>query len=173
MPSRLGRNAYWRCNRYAAGPRRSDFHPNGRWVYTLNEEASTIDYMSYDAATGALALQSSISSLPPGFEGTSYTSAIHVSADGRFVYVLNRLCDTIGIYSIDAAGFLARVGHVWSRGDYPREFAFESYGRYLYVLNERSDNVVAFGVDHGTGRLNFTGKWTGVAYPMDMVFLSL
>jgi 6-phosphogluconolactonase len=156
-----------------AGPRHSDFHPNGEWVYTLNEESSTIDYKSYDATTGALSIQASISSLPAGFEGTSYTSAIHVSADGRFVYVLNRLCDTIGIYSIDADGFLARVGHVWTRGDYPREFAIEPHGRYLYILNERSDNVAAFGVDHGTGRLNFTGKWTGVPYPMDMAFLSL
>ena len=29
--------------------------------------------------------------LPPGYEGTNYTSEIHVASDGRFVYVGNRL----------------------------------------------------------------------------------
>ena len=31
-----------------AGPQHFDFHPNGRWVYSLNEE--TLDYLSYDAS---------------------------------------------------------------------------------------------------------------------------
>jgi 6-phosphogluconolactonase (cycloisomerase 2 family) len=156
-----------------AGPRHFDFHPNGRWVYSLNEEASTIDFMTYDAATGALAIQSSVSSLPPGYEGTNYPSEIHVSGDGRFVYAANRLCDTIGHFSIDADGFLTRVGHYWTRGSYPRHFAIEPFGRFLYVCHSRSDNVTSFGVDHGTGRLNFTGKFTGVGNPSKIDFLAL
>lgn len=156
-----------------AGPRHFDFHPNGRWMYSLNEEASTIDYMAYDAATGALAIQATISSLTPGYEGTNYPSEIHVSEDGRFVYAANRLHDTIGVFAIDADGFLSRVGHIWTRGSYPRHFAIEPYGRFLYVCHSRSDNVTTFGVDRGTGRLNFTGKFTGVGNPSKIVFLSL
>ena len=39
-----------------AGPRHFDFHPNGRRVYSLNEETSTLDYLSYDARLGVLTL---------------------------------------------------------------------------------------------------------------------
>jgi 6-phosphogluconolactonase (cycloisomerase 2 family) len=156
-----------------AGPRHFDFHANGKWVYTLNEESSTIDFMSYDAATGALRINGTVSSLPAGFEGTNYPSEIHISEDGRFVYAANRLCDTVGVYSIDADGYLNREGHYWTRGSYPRHFAIEPYGRFLYVCHSRSDNVTSFGVDHGTGRLNFTGKFTGVGNPSKIVFLAL
>lgn len=156
-----------------AGPRHFDFHSNRRWLYVLNEESSTIDFMSYDASTGALNINATVSSLPPGFEGTNYPSEIHISEDDRFVYVANRLCDTVGVYAVDPDGFLNRVGHYWTRGSYPRHFAIEPYGRYLYVVHSRSDNVTSFGVDHGTGRLNFTGKFTGVGNPSKIVFLAL
>ncbi len=156
-----------------AGPRHFDFHPNGRWLYSLNEEASTIDFIAYDATTGAMKINASVSSLPQGFQGTNYPSEIHVSEDGRFVYGANRLNDTIGAYSIGPDGFLTATGHYWTRGSYPRHFAIEPYGRYLYVCHSRSDNVTAFGVDRGTGRLNFTGKYTGVGNPSKIVFLAL
>lgn len=156
-----------------AGPRHLDFHPNKRWAYCLNEESSTIDYMAYDAASGGLTIQASVSSLPQGFEGTNYPSEIAISEDGRFVYAANRLHNTIGTYAIDADGFLSAVGHYWTRGDYPRHFAIEPYGRFLYVAHSRSDNVTSFGVDRGTGRLNFTGKYTAVGNPSKIAFLAL
>ena len=31
----------WMQANPGAGPRHFDFHPNGRWVYSLNEEATT------------------------------------------------------------------------------------------------------------------------------------
>lgn len=156
-----------------AGPRHMEFHPNGRWAYNLNEESSTIDYLAVDASTGSLGIQASISSLPPGYEGTSYTSEIMVSEDGRFVYAANRLHNSIGVFAIGADGVLSPVGYHWTRGDYPRHFAVDPYGRFLYVLHSRSDNVTCFGVDHGTGRLNFTGKFTAVGNPSKILFLTL
>src|SRR4051812_24360007 len=36
------------------GPRHFHFHPNGRWFYSIQEEASTIVLFNYDAATGRL-----------------------------------------------------------------------------------------------------------------------
>src|SRR6266700_3683255 len=39
------------------GPRHFVFHPNGRWIYALNEESSTVAFLRYDAMNGKLALQ--------------------------------------------------------------------------------------------------------------------
>ena len=52
-----------------AGPRHFHFHPNGRWLYSLNEEASTLDVMTYNPGDGALTIQQSVSTLPAGYEG--------------------------------------------------------------------------------------------------------
>src|SRR5438270_8087040 len=63
------------------GPRHFHFHPGGRWLYSIQEEASTIVLFDYDAATGRLAPRQTISSLPPGFAGSNFCSEIVVSAD--------------------------------------------------------------------------------------------
>ena len=36
------------------GPRHFHFHPNGRWLYSIQEEGSTIVLFDYDAGTGRL-----------------------------------------------------------------------------------------------------------------------
>ena len=81
------------------GPRHFAFHPNGVWMYSIQEEASTIMFWHFNPATGALSPQQIIPSVPPGFAGTDFTSEIRVSADGNFVYGANRLSDTIGVFS--------------------------------------------------------------------------
>ncbi len=52
------------------GPRHFHFHPNGRWLYSLQEEGSTIVLFDYDARAGRLAARQTVSTLPPGFAGT-------------------------------------------------------------------------------------------------------
>jgi 6-phosphogluconolactonase len=157
-----------------AGPRHLDFHPNGQWVYVINEEASTLDYMNYDPSSGSLTLIQTISSLPDAWEGTNYPSEIHVTADGQFVYALNRFHNSIAQFAIDpGSGTPTRIREFWTRGDYPRHFAIEPNGNFLYVCHSNSHNITSFGVDRGTGTLNFTGKYTGVFNPSKIVFVAL
>ncbi len=82
------------------GPRHFHFHPNGRWLYSIQEEGSTIVLFDYDAAMGRLVARQTVSTLPPGFAGSNFCSEILVSADGRFVYAGNRLHDSIGIFAV-------------------------------------------------------------------------
>jgi 6-phosphogluconolactonase (cycloisomerase 2 family) len=155
------------------GPRHFHFHPNGRWFYSIQEEASTIVLFDYDAATGRLSSRQTISTLPPGFAGSNFCSEILVSADGRFVYAGNRLHDSIGIFSTGADGTLTFVGEEWSRGNYPRSFNFDPTGQFLYCCNQRGDNIAVFRVDRKTGGLNFTGHYAPVGNPSIIVFLDL
>lgn len=155
------------------GPRHFHFHPNGRWFYSIQEEASTIVLFDYDAASGRLTARQTISTLPPGFAGSNFCSEILVSSDGRFVYAGNRLHDSIGIFSIGPGGALAYIGEEWTRGDYPRSFTFDPTGRFLYCCNQRGDNVTVFRVDRRTGRLAFTGLYSPVGNPSSIVFLDL
>jgi 6-phosphogluconolactonase len=158
---------------FGAGPRHFSFHPNGRFVYVINEEASTIVLMDYDAAKGTLTYRQSVSTLPQGFAGTNYTSEIHVSEDGRFVYGANRLHDTIAIFDINLEGWMLNGRQVWTRGDYPRHFAVEPNGNFMYVCNQRSDHVATFQVDKSTGGLTFTGQFVPVGNPSKIIFLTL
>ena len=113
------------------GPRHFHFHPNGRWLYSIQEEGSTLVLFDYDAAKGRLAARQTVSSLPPGFAGSNFCSEVLVSADGRFLYAGNRLHDSIGIFAIGRNGELTFVGEEGTRGDYPRSFSFDPSGRFL------------------------------------------
>jgi 6-phosphogluconolactonase (cycloisomerase 2 family) len=153
------------------GPRHFHFHPNGRWFYSIQEEASTIVRFDYDAAEGRLFPKQTISTLPKGFGGSNFCSAILVTADGRFVYAGNRLHDSIGIFSVGASGDLSYVAEEWTRGNYPRSFNIEPSGRFLYCCNQRGDNIAVFRVDARTGRLAFTGHYAPVGNPSMITFL--
>jgi 6-phosphogluconolactonase (cycloisomerase 2 family) len=171
------------------GPRHFAFHPNAMWVYSIQEEASTIMFWRFNPATGALSQQQIVASVPPGFAGTDFTSEIRVSADGNFVYGANRLSDTIGVFSVGRNGSLTQVSHASTLGDYPRIFAVDPSGRFVVVGNQRADNVTTFRINQGTGQgegdqgedsgnagpslgsLSFTGNYTPVGSPSGMVFL--
>jgi len=155
------------------GPRHFHFHPNGRWLYSIQEEGSNIVLFDYDAVTGSLTSRQTISTLPRGFAGSNFCSEILVSADGRFVYAGNRLHDSIAIFSIGPDGTLRFVEEEWTRGDYPRSFNFDPTGQFLYCCNQRADNIAVFRVDRKTGGLDFTGHYTAVGNPSAIVFLDL
>jgi 6-phosphogluconolactonase (cycloisomerase 2 family) len=155
------------------GPRHFHFHPNGLWLYSIQEEGSTLALFDYDAAAGRLSERQTVSTLPPGFAGSNFCSEVLVSSDGRFVYAGNRLHDSIGIFSVGPDGALTFVGEEWTRGNYPRSFSFDPSGRFLSCCNQRGDTVAVFRVDRRSGALSFTGHYAAVGNPSMLVFLDL
>jgi len=155
------------------GPRHFYFHPSGHWLYSIQEEASTIVLFDYDAAAGRLTPRQTISTLPPEFAGSNFCSEILISPDGRFIYAGNRMHDSIAIFSIAPDGELSYIAETWTRGNYPRSFSFDPTGEFLYCCNQRGDNVTIFRVDHKTGALTFTGHYAPVGNPSMIVFLDL
>ena len=155
------------------GPRHFHFHPNGRWLYCIQEEASTVVLFDYEAMVGRLTARQTLSTLPVGFAGSNFCSEILVSADGRFVYAGNRLHDSIGIFAVGPDGALRYTGEEWTRGNYPRSFSFDPSGAFLYCCNQRADHVTVFRVRRETGGLDFTGHYTPVGNPSMVLLLDL
>ena len=153
-----------------AGPRHFAFHPNPKWFYSLNEEASTLAFMTYNATAGTFHLVDEVSTLPPEFVGTNFTSEVRVSRNGNYVYAANRLHDTIAVFSIEASGVPTLIGEEWTRGDYPRSFTIDPTNSYLFVCNQRGDSVTSFRLYDGAA-LEFTGQYTKVGSPAVIVFL--
>jgi 6-phosphogluconolactonase len=155
------------------GPRHVHFHPNGKWLYSVQEEGSTIVRFDYGPDAGTLTARQTVSTLPRGYAGSNFCSEILVSADGKFVYVGNRLHDSIGIFAVGATGDLTSTGEEWTRGNYPRSFGFDPSGAFLYCCNQRADHVTVFRVDRKTGALAFTGQYVPVGNPSCVAFCDL
>lgn len=156
-----------------AGPRHFVFHPNGKTLLLVNEEASTLTSYRFDNQKGTLKQQHVVSSLPADYKGTNFAAGLVLSEDGKHLYVANRLHNSIGQFSVGPDGELHSVAEIWTRGDYPRSLTLSPDGHYLYAMNQRSDNVTRFSVDKASGKLSFAEGYTPVGSPSQMVFLPL
>lgn len=153
-----------------SGPRHFAFHPNGRNTYVINEIASTITALTYDAATGHLTAGQTVSTLPADFVGENSTADIHVHPNGKFVYGSNRGHDSIAIFAIDeASGDLTAVGHESTRGRTPRNFAIDPTGQFLFAANQNTANVATFRIDPERGTLSFAAE-SSVPTPVCLKF---
>jgi 6-phosphogluconolactonase len=150
-----------------SGPRHVAFHPNGRFVYVINELASTLTAFAYDETDGTLDELHTVPTLPAGYNGRSSCADVHVLPSGKFVYGSNRGHDSIVIYAIDQdTGRLTYVGHEPTGGQTPRNFAIDPTGAFLLAANQNTDTIVAFHIDANTGKLTPTGQVTNVPTPV-------
>lgn len=153
------------------GPRHFAFHPNGHWLYSSQEESSTVAFFHYDPTNGELSAQQSVSTLPERFAGTSFASEVLVSPSGKHLYAANRLHDTIAAFSIGSDGRLTRVGETPTGGDYPVQCRIDPTGRFVFACNRRSDNITSFRINPDSGILESTGKYVGVGSAASITFL--
>ncbi|MEO3740778.1 lactonase family protein [Kosakonia sp. WA-90] len=154
-----------------AGPRHFVFTLQGDGLWLINEESSTLTHYALNKTTGTLQQGETISALPKDYKGTSFAAGLVLSADGKQLYVANRLHNSIGHFTVKADGSLTHQDDVWTRGDYPRTLTLAANGRWLYVLNQRSDNITRFRVEPN-GKLQFEPDYTPVGSPSQMVISS-
>jgi 6-phosphogluconolactonase len=157
-----------------SGPRHVRFHPNGRWVYLINEIASTVEAFNWDSRAGTLAPFQVVSTLPADFKGVSACAELEIHPNGRFLYGANRGHDSVAVFAIDqATGRLAPVEYHPSGGRTPRNFAFDPTARWILLTNQDSNNAVVFRVDAQSGRLTQTGDPVAVPAPFCERFLPI
>jgi 6-phosphogluconolactonase len=149
-----------------SGPRHLAWHPNGRWVYLVQEISSAVTMFEWDAAQGTLRERQTLPLLPEGFRGENTSAEILVHAGGRFLVASNRGHDSIAVVAIDhATGTLRLVEHAGAHGRMPRYMAFDPTGRWLIVLNHDSDTAVVFHVDAASHKLARHGNRIAVSRP--------
>ncbi len=156
-----------------SGPRHFAFHPSGRFAYVINEMASTVTALAYDAEQGKLSEIHTLSTLPSEVPGNS-TAEVQVHPSGKFVYGSNRGHNSLAIFKVNAdSGRLTAAGHQSTGGKTPRNFGIEPTGRYILAANQDSGSVVVLRVNQETGALTPTGASVKVGAPVCVKFLKL
>jgi len=153
-----------------SGPRHFAFHPNGKWLFAINELASTITTFTWDQAAGKLTPGGSVPTRPADVT-TGTTAEIAVHPSGRFVYGSNRGHDSIVVFRVGDGGALTLVQYESTRGKTPRHFALDSTGRWLIAANQQSGTLAVFSIDQNTGRLSPVGPLTSVGSPVNILFM--
>ena len=145
-PERIGQPA-------GAGSRHLCLHPAEPFAYLCTENAGTVVGFSVDPARGTLTELETVSTLPESYDGPNKCAQIHMTPDGRLLYVANRGHDSLACYRVDSkTGRLTPLGHTptdhWSR-----VFAIAPDGAHAYIAGRDEGRVGVYSLDQGDGAL--------------------
>jgi 6-phosphogluconolactonase len=165
-----------------SGPRHLAFHPQARFVYLMNEMSAKITTFAYDMQNGGLQEIQTVDALPEGFSGLRSGAELSIHPAGRFLYATTRShgssgeppargIDSVVWFEIDAEhGVLHPRGRIFSGGEIPRTFTFDSSGEYLFVGHQCSGTVVTFRIHPQTGAPIATGDVISTPVPVCLRF---
>ena len=165
----------------STGPRHFVTSGDNRFLYVLSELQGTVTTFALDAKTGLLAEVSAASGLPPdsklvtgaprgavgganappprNTDNDIWAADIHLSPNGRFLYISERTSSTLAAFSVDgASGKLSYLSSTPTEPQ-PRGFAIDPKGRFLVASGEKSETISVHAVDQASGALKFLGKY--------------
>lgn len=160
--------------RPGAGPRHLTFHPNGQYMYLINELQSTLTGYSYQADSGTFEELQTVPALPEYFTDKNLCADVHIPPNGKYLYASNRGHDSIVCFRIEEnTGRLTYRDHTPTGGREPRSFAIDPSGTFLLVANQKTNNIVTFKIHTESGQLSRTGNEEEVSMPVCLKFAYL
>ena len=146
------------------GPRHMAF--SKKKMYIINELSGTIDLFLQKKKSWFLHSTISTDSSRKLDKGSA---DIHLSRDGKFLYVTNRgSYNTIATYSINHNGSLNLIQVIPTNGKTPRNFIVTPSNKFVLVANQNSNNIVIYSRDITTGLLTPTRNEIKVGTPVSL-----
>ncbi|WP_404329685.1 lactonase family protein [Mesobacillus maritimus] len=156
-----------------SGPRHLTFHPREPYAYVMTEFSSELIVLKYNQNDGSFEQKQVISALPDSFNENNQGSAIHITSDGKFVYVANRGHDSIAVFEVNQETYqLSLIEHVSTEGNWPRDFMLDPSENFLIVANQNSSNLVLYSREQTNGKLSLLQKDVTVPDPVCVKFLN-
>lgn len=153
------------------GPRHLLFDAKGRYAYLTLEMSGEV--VTFEAQDGNLIERQRLPLTEQQDAAAKASGGLHLSADGRFLYVSNRgTANEIVVYAVGKDdGQLSLLQRRSVEGDHPREFALDPSGNFLLVANQKSNQIVVMRRDPRSGKLGETIQTLSQDAPSDLKFL--
>ena len=139
------------------GPRHFAFHPSRQLVYFANERGERHSSVTlFERADGEPTLREldTWSTIPTSHTSPNAIADIHITPDGRFLYVSNRGHDSLAGYAISPDdGSLESLGQ-FATGAAPTTFAIEAGGELLVSASTRDGTLSVHRIDAESGCLS-------------------
>ncbi|WP_249684234.1 lactonase family protein [Pseudomonas sp. RC2C2] len=155
-----------------SGPRHLLFDRDGKHAYLTLEMSAQV--VAFDYQDGKLVELQRLPLTEQNDASAKAAGALHLSADGRFLYVSNRgTANELLVFAVDdKSGKLMQVQRRSVEGDHPREFTLDPTGKYLLVANQKSNQIVVIRRDPRSGLLGETVQKLAQDAPSDLKFVN-
>lgn len=154
-----------------SGPRHLLFDAKGRHAYLTLEMSGEV--VMFEVKDDALQQRQRLALTDQADAAAKASGGLHLSADGRFLYVSNRgTANEIVVFSVGQDdGQLTLLQRRTVEGDHPREFALDPTDHFILVANQKSNQIVVMRRDPRTGKLGETVQTFNQPAPSDLKFL--
>lgn len=153
----------------ASGPRHTAFHTSLPIFYVVKELSGEVTAYRLENKNATMIQTISIDAIDTGADKGS--ADIHISPDGKFLYISNRgKSNNIAICQISATGELKVIGFESVLGVQPRNFVIDPTGNYLLAANQGTGNIVIFKRNLATGLLTPNGNQIKQKKPTCLIF---
>jgi 6-phosphogluconolactonase len=155
-----------------SGPRHLLFSNNGKHAYLTLEMAAKV--VVFDYHDGVFKQTQILDLTNKGVTQKNGGGGLHSSADGKFLYVVNRgEANQLLVFTIDSAsGQLKEIQRRSVEGVEPREFSIDPSGHFVLIANQKSNQIVIVQRDTKTGMLGETVQKLDFDSPSDFRFLT-
>ncbi|MGH9981813.1 MAG: lactonase family protein [Nitrososphaeraceae archaeon] len=163
-----------------SGPRHFVFSPNNKFLYVSNELDGTVYSYEMNNKTGILTEIQRISVFPSptitheqSSPVVTYNSQdmtnekattikvadIHITPDGKWLYVSERATNTITAFSVDhSLGNLTYIGS-YDTEKVPRGINIDPKGNFVIAAGQKSDHVSVHAINPETGELKLLDRY--------------
>ncbi|MFC0229496.1 6-phosphogluconolactonase [Serratia aquatilis] len=149
-----------------SGPRHMAFHPNSKFAYCVNELDGTVDVLAIGENGGQYTLVQTLDAMPADYNGTRWGADIHLTPNGRFLYVSERAASILTIFSVsEEGGEVAVVSHQTTE-EQPRGFNIDHSGRFVISAGQKSDHIEVYEIDQHNGGLTALARYPVGKGPM-------
>ncbi|WEZ90121.1 lactonase family protein [Pseudomonas sp. NyZ480] len=154
-----------------SGPRHLLFDAKGRHAYLTLEMSAEV--VMFDVQDGALLERQRLPLTERQEPEAKAAGGLHLSADGRFLYVSNRgAANEIVAFSVAKDdGQLRFLQRRSVEGDHPREFALDPSDNFVLVANQKSNQIVVMRRDPRSGMIGETLQKLPQDAPSDLKFV--
>ncbi|MDD0975243.1 lactonase family protein [Pseudomonas fontis] len=154
-----------------SGPRHLLFSRDGAHAYLTLEMSAQVAVFDY--RDGTLVPRQIVDLTAQTEPAAKAAGALHLSADGRFLYVSNRgTTNELVVFVVNEQdGSLQFLQRRSVEGDHPREFALDPSEGYVLIANQKSNQIVVIKRDPLTGLLGDTLQTLEQAAPSDLKFI--
>src|SRR5262249_45111236 len=157
------------------GPRHFTTSADNKFLYVLGEFQANVTTLAIDGKTGQLTEVGTAGGLPPdtklvpglargsvpgrNMDNDIWAADVHMTPNGKFMYISERTSSSIGAFAVDAAtGKLTYLASTPTEKQ-PRGFAIDPKGKFLIAAGEKSDTISVYAIDGSSGALKLLQKY--------------
>ncbi|WP_295164463.1 6-phosphogluconolactonase [uncultured Buchnera sp.] len=144
-----------------SGPRHIIFHPNQNFSYTINELNGTVDVWKIYEENNLLKVKNIQNTKLSNnlIEKKYWSSDIHITMCGNFLYVSDRYLNSISLFHINKSDNTIVFFKKYDTEEQPRSFCIDGNNSYLIVVGQKSNKLSLYKIYQKTGELEKVNQY--------------